>query len=94
IQGIGGTRNFMGFIAAMALVTFVVEFLTRSVTMWRAIGSTALAVIALMLVQSPITGLAMIALAVTALALWSLRHARPSPRPVVNGVRGGFGVLM
>lgn len=94
IQGIGGTRNFMGFIAAMALVTFVVEFLTRSVTMWRAIGSTALAVIALMLVQSPITGLAMIALAVTALALWSLRHARPTTRPVVNGVLGGVVLLM
>ncbi|WP_439691969.1 O-antigen ligase family protein [Curtobacterium sp. SP.BCo] len=94
IQGIGGTRNFMGFIAAMALVTFVVEFLTRSVTMWRAIGSTALAVIALMLVQSPITGLAMIALAVTALALWSLRHARPTTRPVVNGVLGGAVLLM
>jgi len=94
IQGVGGTRNFMGFIAAMALVTFVVEFLTRSVTMWRAIGSTALAVIALMLVQSPITGLAMIALAVTALALWSLRHARPTTRPVVNGVLGGVVLLM
>lgn len=94
IQGVGGTRNFMGFIAAMALVTFVVEFLTRSVTTWRAIGSTALAVIALMLVQSPITGLAMIALAVTALALWSLRHARPTTRPVVNGVLGAAVVLM
>ncbi|WP_083404858.1 MULTISPECIES: O-antigen ligase family protein [unclassified Curtobacterium] len=93
IQGIGGTRNFMGFIAAMALVTFVVEFLTRSVTVWRAIGSTALAVIALMLVQSPITGLAMIALAVTALALWSLRHARPATRPVVNGVLGAAVLL-
>jgi len=94
IQGVGGTRNFMGFIAAMALVTFVVEFLTRSVTTWRAVASTALAVIALMLVQSPITGLAMIALAVTALALWSLRHARPTTRPVVNGVLGGALVLM
>ena len=94
IQGIGGTRNFMGFVAAMALVTFVVEFLTRSVTTWRAIASTALAVIALMLVQSPITGLAMIALAVTALALWSLRHARPTTRPIVNAVLGGAVVLM
>jgi O-antigen ligase len=94
IQGIGGTRNFMGFVAAVALVTFVVEFLTRSVTMWRAIGSTALAVIALMLVQSPITGLAMIALAVTALALWALRHARPRTRPVVNGVLGAFVVVV
>lgn len=93
IQGIGGTRNFMGFIAAMALVTFVVEFLTRSVTVWRAIASTSLAVIALMLVQSPITGLAMIALAVTALALWSLRHARPATRPVVNGVLGAVVLL-
>jgi O-antigen ligase len=94
IQGIGGTRNFMGFIAAVALVTFVVEFLTRSVTMWRAVGSTAAAVITLMLVQSPITGLAMIALAVTALALWSLRHVRPGTRPVVNAVLGTVVVAM
>jgi exopolysaccharide production protein ExoQ len=94
IQGIGGTRNFMGFVAAVALVTFVVEFLTRSVTMWRAVGSTALAVIALMLVQSPITGLAMIALAVTALALWALRHAQPRTRPVVNGLLGVFVVAV
>ena len=89
IQGIGGNRNFMGFVAATALVTFVVEFLTRSVTTWRAVASTAVAVIALMLVQSPITGIAMIALAVTALALWALRHAAPSTRPVVNTVLGG-----
>ncbi|MDM7888853.1 exopolysaccharide production protein [Curtobacterium sp. RHCJP20] len=89
IQGIGGNRNFMGFVAATALVTFVVEFLTRSVTTWRAVASTALAVIALMLVQSPITGIAMIALAVTALALWALRHAAPTTRPVVNTVLGG-----
>jgi O-antigen ligase len=94
IQGIGGTRNFMGFVAAMALVTFVVEFLTRSVTAWRAVASTALAVIALMLVQSPITGLAMIALAVTALALWALRHAQPRTRPVVNGVLGVFVMVV
>ncbi|NII42227.1 O-antigen ligase [Curtobacterium flaccumfaciens] len=94
IQGIGGTRNFMGFIAAMALVTFVVEFLTRSVTRWRAIGSTGIAVVTLMLVQSPITGLAMIALAVTALALWSLRHARAGTRPVVNTVLAATVVAM
>ena len=86
IQGIGGTRNFMGFIAATALVTFVVEFLTRSVSRWLAVASMGGAVVTLMLVQSPITGLAMIALAGTALALWVLRHARPSIRPVLDGV--------
>jgi exopolysaccharide production protein ExoQ len=88
IEGTGGTRNFMGFVAGMALVTFVIEYLTRSVTMWRAVASTALAVIALMLVQSPITGIAMVALAVTALALYGLRHARPATRPVVNASLG------
>jgi len=94
IQGIGGTRNFMGFVAAVALVTFVAEFLTRSITVWRAVASTAVAVITLMLVQSPITGLAMIALAVTALALWSLRHAGPGTTPVVNAVLGGFVLVI
>lgn len=88
IEGIGGTRNFMGFVAAMALVTFVVEFLTRSVSTWRAVGSVALGIIALMLVQSPITGISMVALAITALALYTLRHARRTTRPVVNAVLG------
>jgi len=94
IQGVGGTRNFMGFIAAMALVTFVVEYLTRSVTPWRTIASTALALIALMLVASPITGIAMVALAVTALALYALRHARPAARPVMNGMLGAVLVIV
>ena len=94
IQGIGGTRNFMGFVAGMALITFVVEYLTKSVTLWRGIASTGLAIITLMLVQSPITGIAMIALAITALALYALRHARPTTRPVVNGVLGAVLVVV
>jgi hypothetical protein len=88
IQGVGGTRNFMGFIAGMALVTFVVEYLTRSVTVWRAVASTTLALIALMLVQSPINGIAMVALAITALALYALRHASERARPIINAALG------
>jgi O-antigen ligase len=90
IQGVGGTRNFMGFIAGMALVTFVMEWLTRSVTAWRAIGSTAMALIALMLVQSPITSIAMVALVVAALAIAALRRSPADRRPVINTVLGAL----
>ncbi|WP_146244024.1 O-antigen ligase family protein [Curtobacterium sp. MCBD17_013] len=91
IQGVGGTRNFMGFIAGMALVTFVMEILTHSVTRWRGIASAALALITLMLVQSPITGIAMIALAVAALAIVALRRA---PLPRRPGINAALGVLL
>ncbi|KQO62158.1 O-antigen ligase family protein [Curtobacterium sp. Leaf261] len=97
IQGVGGTRNFMGFIAGMALVTFVVEALTRSVTRWRAIGSVAIALITLMLVQSPITSIAMVGLVIAALALVVLRRTAPERRPLINtalGVVLGAGAIV
>ncbi|MFZ7089066.1 O-antigen ligase family protein [Curtobacterium sp. RRHDQ10] len=88
IQGVGGTRNFMGFVAGMALVTFVLEALTRSVTRWRAIGSVSIALITLMLVQSPITSIAMVGLVIAALAIVVLRRTAPERRPRINAVLG------
>jgi O-antigen ligase len=80
IQGVLGTRNMVGFVALLALVTFVIEWATRSVSRGRAIYSVAIGIAAIILSGSPVTaGVA----AVTALAtgvLLLLRRAAPETR--------------
>lgn len=93
IQGVAGTRNYMGFLAALALVTFVVEFLTRSVPRSQAAMSTALAAIALVFAQSPVAWIAVVALLLSGLALRTLRNAPPHRRPILQSVLG-FLVLL
>jgi exopolysaccharide production protein ExoQ len=86
IQGLAGTRNYLGFLAALALVTFVVEFLTRSVPRSQAAASTALAAATLLFARSPVAALAVVVLVVAGLALQALRRASEHRRPVLQGV--------
>jgi O-antigen ligase len=80
IQGIFGTRNELGIIALLALVTFGTELRTRSVQRSTAIGSIILASLLLLLSRSPLGlgGLAVVALATV--ALWRVRHAKPEQK--------------
>ena len=50
IQGIFGSRNLLGFVALIALLTFIVEWRTRIVQRGRAIGSIVLASLCIVLV--------------------------------------------
>ena len=93
IQGIAGTRNALGFLAALALVTFAVEFLTRSVPRPVATGSAVLAVVALGFSRSPVALAATIVLVVAALALSALRRADEHRRGVVQVALGALVVL-
>ena len=93
IQGIAGTRNALGFLAALALVTFAVEFLTRSVPRPVASGSAVLAVVALGFSRSPVALAATIVLVVAALALSALRRADEHRRGVVQVALGALVVL-
>jgi exopolysaccharide production protein ExoQ len=86
IQGLAGTRNYLGFLAALALVTFVVEFLTRSVPRSHAVASAVLAAVALLFARSPVAALAVLALVVAGLALRALRRAPEHRRPLLQGV--------
>jgi O-antigen ligase len=80
IQGLFGSRNLLGFVALIALLTFVVEWRTRIVPRGRAIGSLVLASLCLVLSGSPTTwtalGVSLVALA----ALYGLRRATPASR--------------
>ena len=86
IQGIFGTRNLLGFVAVLALITFLIEYRTQSVRPGVSIASVVLAGGLAALSDSPtVLVLAVgVGLAVGALAL--VRHTRPerARRPAVG----------
>jgi O-antigen ligase len=80
IQGIFGSRNVLGFVALIALLTFIVEWRTRIVQRGRAIGSIVLAGLCIVLSGSPTTLSALGASLVALAALYGLRRAAPATR--------------
>ncbi|MFE7846052.1 O-antigen ligase family protein [Microbacterium sp. NPDC057407] len=80
VQGIFGTRNMLGFVAVLALITFLIEYRTQSVRPGVSIASVVLAGGLAALSDSPtVLVLAVgVGLAVAALAL--VRHTKPENR--------------
>ncbi len=77
VQGIFGTRNELGVVALIALITFGTELRTKSVQRMTAVGSIVLAAIMLALSRSPI-GIGSFAVVVLAGgALYGLRRVAP-----------------
>ncbi|MCU1441992.1 MAG: exopolysaccharide production protein [Cryobacterium sp.] len=74
IEGIFGSRNTLAIVTLIAVVTFAVELLSRSVRRGTAIASLWLAVVCLVLTRSPVITITALAVAVAALALWGLRR--------------------
>ncbi|GGF00914.1 O-antigen ligase family protein [Mycetocola zhadangensis] len=93
IQGVFGTRNMLGFMALIALVTFVVEWRTRAVTRGTLIYSLAIAVACLGLSQSPVTALVAMALGLAALALYGLRQAPKETRRTLQWALAGLTLI-
>ena len=73
IQGIFGSRNALALISVIALVTFFVEWRTRSVTRGRAALSIPLAAVSLVLSRSPVAAVVIALVIVGALFLMLLR---------------------
>ncbi|MES2169369.1 MAG: O-antigen ligase family protein [Actinomycetota bacterium] len=78
LEGIFGTRNQLGVVAVLAIVTFGTELRTRSVQRWTAIGSLVLAFLMLILSRSPIGIGSLVVVALAAAALYGLRRAAPA----------------
>lgn len=91
VQGIFGTRNLLGFVAVIALITFLIEYRTQSVRPGVSVASVVLAGGLAALSDSPtVVVLALgVGLAVGALAL--VRHARPERR---GGLQLALGALV
>ncbi len=84
IQGIFGTRNMLGFVCVIALITFVIEWRTFSVTPPIAIPSIALAAFLALLSASPTVLVLAVAVGAVALALWLVRHTPQNRRGLVQ----------
>lgn len=80
IQGVFGSRNLLGFVALIALLTFLVEWRTKIAQRGPAIASLTLAGLCLLLSGSPTTWIALGAALVATLALYGLRRAKPATR--------------
>ena len=80
IQGLSGTRNQLGIVAVIALVTFGTELRTKSIPRGLAIISLVAAGLAIVLSRSPVAIGALVLLALAGAALYLLRRVASSRR--------------
>jgi O-antigen ligase len=93
IQGVFGTRNLLGLVAVLALVTHIIELRTRSVQRATGIVSITLAVACLVFSGSPVTlGVSIVILAATS-ALFAVRRTPTERRPTLQYALLGLVVV-
>lgn len=80
IQGIFGSRNLLGFVALIALITFIVEWRTHIVSRTRTIFSVVLGALCIVFAGSPTTWIALGAALVALAALYGLRRVPEQSR--------------
>ncbi|MGL3149856.1 O-antigen ligase family protein [Microbacterium sp. A82] len=90
IQGIFGTRNMLGFVAVIALITFFIEWRTQSVAAPIAIPSIALGAFLALVSASPTVLVLAVAVAVATSALTIVRHTPPGRRNIVQWMLGAL----
>ncbi|MDT0156770.1 O-antigen ligase family protein [Microbacterium sp. ARD32] len=90
IQGIFGTRNMLGFVCVVALITFVIEWRTQSVGRGVGVLSVALGGFLALLSASPTVVVLAAAVGVTTVALTIVRHTPPARRATVQWVLGAL----
>jgi exopolysaccharide production protein ExoQ len=92
VQGIFGTRNLMGFVAVIALITFLIEYRTQSVRLGVSVFSVVLAGALAALSDSPTVLVLAVAVGLAVGALALVRHARPEGRSALQWTLGGIVV--
>lgn len=87
IQGIAGTRNALGFLAGLAILTFWIEIRTRSVRRIVSVPFLILALGVVLLTRSPVTIVVLAVVGVAGLLLVLLRRiptrARTTLQPII-----------
>jgi exopolysaccharide production protein ExoQ len=94
IQGVAGTRNYLGFLALLGVITFLVEHLTRSVSRNLAVLSLVTAFLTMALTRSPVTIASAIVVGMAILALAALRRSRGEVRRWTQVGLGGAVLLL
>lgn len=80
LQGIVGTRNQLGIVSVVAVITFAMELRTKSIPRGLGVGSVILAALTLAMSQSPVAIGATLLVAIGTLALYGLRRVAPEKR--------------
>lgn len=90
IQGLFGTRNMLGFIAVIALITFFIEWRSQSLSAAIAVPSIALAAFLALLSASPTVLVLAVAVGAVTAALTIVRHTPAGRRNVVQWMLGAL----
>ena len=90
IQGIFGTRNMLGFVAVVGLITFVIEWRTQSINRILGMYSVALGGFLALLSASPTVVVLAAAVGVATTALTIVRHTPAHRRVRVQWVLGAL----
>ncbi len=93
VQGIFGTRNLLGFVAVLALITFLIEYRTQSVRTGVSVASVILAGSLAAFSDSPTVLVLAVAVGLAVLALVLVRRVRPDRRRAVQFSLGGVVVV-
>jgi len=93
IQGIFGSRNVLGLVSLIAVISFIIELRSRSVRPGRAAWSIALACLGLILTHSPVFVVVASAVGIAALALYWLRRTPAENRWLLQLSLLGAAVL-
>ena len=93
IQGIFGTRNMLGFIAVIALITFLIEYRTQSVRPGVSVFSVVLAGGLAVLSDSPTVVVLALFVGAAVGALAVVRHTRPKRRAALQYLLAGLVVV-
>lgn len=80
IQGIMGSRNQLGLVALLALITFSIEFATKSISRTTASASLILASASILLSRSPVILAVLVVVVAAAGALYLVRKVEPDRR--------------
>lgn len=92
VQGLFGTRNVLGFVTVIALITFLVEYRTQSVRAGTAIASVVLAGSLAVLSGSPTVVAVAVTTGAATLALVLVRRLSAPRRPLAQLILG-IGVI-
>nr|WP_274637829.1 O-antigen ligase family protein [Microbacterium bovistercoris] len=93
VEGIFGTRNMLGFVAVLALITFVVEWRTASVRPGVAVYSVAVGGVLAVLSGSPTVLVLAVAVGLATGALVLVRRTSPHNRMTLQWSLGAVVVL-
>lgn len=86
VQGLAGSRNAFAFLGALAVLSFWIEYRTRSVSRGVTAFSLTLAAATIVFAQSPVSLLVLAAVLIVGLALVVIRRQKPIARRATQSI--------